>query len=277
VIAQAFCVIEITRDNMLRLAQKRLIVPFAFLLMNPAMRYSMNSVLVMRGGRDCGVTQFSMENMDLAYIPDRQLWTVFFQMRHAAIVYDERCIVLMEDVMYAGYNGGETPHPIPVLGNGQKLNFRPERWGGDMIYALIGYATRARDIPHPNSVLGYFPPTIFSGRWYRASEQAMLNRRRWTYGAALYYQALYGLDRVMGVAGVDMGGLTPHRSDVLQHNILTFQDTQYNNSPDTHLLGVRVPGRGYHGDYVYPGVGSVRKGAIEALVDGGKPGFVADA
>jgi hypothetical protein len=266
---QAFCLTPITSANLQRFVDKRLVVPFGFLLVNPACRYAMDSLVVMRGGDDCGNTKFSMEDFQLAMMPDRKFWAGFYTLHHCAFVKDPRCVIVAPDVRYAGYIGGETTNPVRA----GILNPLPDSWGGDMFYFLIPYNTRPSEIPTPLSFLGYYPENMMTSRWHTADD-SVLSNTAWQYESALYYNYLHKLQNLAAAFSPES---VAFRTTRIMPNVLCFQATQYNYDPKTGQLSARVKGSGHHGDFVYEGVGRARSGQITVLREGGDAQFMVNA
>ena len=98
--------VRLTKNNLIRMSDAGLYVPFDFILCRPFMQYATSSVVMMKSGVETGETLIGQQKFEMtSNVADRTLYANYFYYGKA-VVRDEKNVVVAPDVFIQSYIKG---------------------------------------------------------------------------------------------------------------------------------------------------------------------------
>lgn len=221
-------------------------VPISFLYCRPHITYEMMMAVFLKPGREtllnCIKPGKFMMNTDAA----TQAHFGSLTMESACIPVNSRNIVVLHDIFFNGYKGGNGVVPItPEAYQGGTGQF----YGRSVIVIAVPY-----NLPNAGE------PISLAGHWSAAKYQnkGIVPDPSLHYVTAARYSSLYGFNSASrSVVSRDNYLLEANTND-LNQEMLGASHRRYN--PVTKLFDVYVAGKDYNGGNVFPGVNAVHNG-----------------
>ena len=251
---RAFCNTYISSKNLKAMAERNIIIPFGFLLTRPFQRYDMCSAILCKAGSKLGNTYMGHNDFQLTDDVIHKVHVGHYTCYTKSIVHDERQYQICENVIAAGYKGGENTRFYQE--KGELLDdIHAEAFRASIICMMIPYRTNggsdAPVVTNPLDVTGIFHPTL-----YQDSDVPEGEIEAAQYPGARYYAEFLELKK-----------LTSYASDATEHfmspfkylNTICFQNAQYMYAPEMRTFTDRIGNTGHFGN-TYNGCGRVRNG-----------------
>lgn len=249
VMARAWLLTRVTKDNMLRLDDHDVIVPFNFVLWRPHMQYRTRGIIKCAQNGGTGNLFIGNSDFSLGFETGRKMAQMHYTTHFRAVVTEPKNLYVQPDVYCQEIEGG----------------------AGCRFYDPESYA--AMDNDHlENSLICTACPiteTIFpmvmdiSGRFYTDFGTGTVPRaqfERLHYSTAARYNLLYNFLR-SNKNGTDVPHLGPGRNHV---NRICWQGHQQNMNPKSKEYSIVITGKGHwRENATYAGCAPIRNGALE--------------
>jgi hypothetical protein len=244
---ELFCTTKITRENLKRMAEHDIVVPFGFMLTRPFERYDMCSAILCKSGTQLGNTY--MGHNDFQLTDD-----VIHKFYSKSIIHDEKQYQIAENVFGAGYKGGENTRFYQDKAELMD-DIHAEAFRASIICMLLPYRTnqggRAPRIENPIDITGKLHPTLYAETDIPEGEVDSAQ-----YPGGRYYAEVLELKK-----------FTAYASDATEHfmspfkylNTVCFQGAQFMYNHNQGGFTDKIKNTGHWGN-VYNGVKKVRNG-----------------
>lgn len=247
--ARAWLLTRVTKDNMLRLDDNDVIVPFNFVIWRPHMQYRTRGIIKCAQNGGTGNLFIGNSSFNIGYETGRKMAQMHYTTHFRAVVTEPKNLYVQPDVYCQEIEGG----------------------AGCRFYDPESYA--AMDNDHlENSLICTACPiteTIFpmamdiSGRFYTDFGTGTVPRaqfERLHYSTAARYNLLYNFLR-SNKNGTDVPHLGPGRNHV---NRICWQGHQQNMNPKSKEYSIVITGKGHwRENATYAGCAPIRNGALE--------------
>ena len=249
-----FCRTIISSGNLAQFAELNIIIPFGFLLCRPFQRYDMCSAILCKAGSQLGNTYMGHNDFQLTDDIIHKVHVGHYTFYSKSIIHDERQYQICENVIGAGYKGGENTRFYQE--KGELLDdVHAEAFRASILCMMIPYRTNggsdAPSISNPLDVTGRLHPTLYADTDVPEGEIDAAQ-----YPGARYYAEFLELKK-----------LTSYASDATEHfmspfkylNTICFQNAQFMYNPETRGFTDKLANSG-HWSNTYNGCGKVRNG-----------------
>lgn len=235
-------------------AEHNIIVPFGFLLVRPFERYDMCSAILCKAGNGLGNTYMGHNDFQLTDDIIHKVHVGHYTFYSKSIIHDERQYQICENVIGAGYKGGENTRFYKSKGD-LLDDIHAESFRASILCMMIPYRTNggstAPTLSNPLDVTGSLHPTLYADTDIPEGE---IDEAQ--YPGARYYAEYLELKK-----------LTSYASDATEHfmspfkylNTVAFQGAQYMYNPESRSFTDRIANTGHWGN-VYNGCAKVRNG-----------------
>lgn len=249
IMARAWLFTRVTKDNMLRLDEHDVLVPFNFVIWRPHMQYRTRGIIKCAQNGGTGNLFIGNSSFNLGFETGRKMAQMHYTTHFRAVVTEPKNLYVQPDVYCQEIEGG----------------------AGCRFYDPETYA--AMDNDHlENSLICTACPiteTIFpmamdiSGRFYTDFGTGTVPRaqfERLHYSTAARYNLLYNFLR-SNKNGTDVPHLGPGRNHV---NRICWQGHQQNMNPKSKEYSIVITGKGHwRENATYAGCAPIRNGALE--------------
>jgi len=234
--------------------EHNIIVPFGFLLTRPFERYDMCSAILCKAGNGLGNTYMGHNDFQLTDDIIHKVHVGHYTFYSKSIIHDERQYQICENVIGAGYKGGENTRFYKEKGD-LLDDIHAESFRASILCMMIPYRTNggsdAPTLSNPLDVTGSLHPTLYADTDIPEGE---IDEAQ--YPGARYYAEFLELKK-----------LTSYASDATEHfmspfkylNTIAFQGAQFMYNPESRSFTDRIANTGHWGN-VYNGCAKVRNG-----------------
>ena len=251
---QAFMRTKITRDNLKRMAEHDIIVPFGFMLTRPFERYDMCSAILCKSGTQLGNTYMGHNDFQLTDDVIHKVHVGHYTFYSKSIIHDEKQYQIAENVFGAGYKGGENTRFYQDKAELMD-DIHAEAFRASIICMLLPYRTnqggRAPRIENPIDITGKLHPTLYAETDIPEGEVDSAQ-----YPGGRYYAEVLELKKLSAYAS----DATEHFMSPFKYlNTVCFQGAQFMYNNNSGGFTDKIKNTGHWGN-VYNGVKKVRNG-----------------
>jgi hypothetical protein len=249
--AQWFLMLVATNDNLIKLVEKDVWIPFNVVLFRPNMTYDMCSAIMMKGGMETGMTAVGHNDFQLGDDVAAKMHYGHYTFKSKAFVQQPRNIIIAENIFAQGYKHGT---------NGcnwvekSYLYNHDENDTGCLHAWIVPYGETSTVYPNPISMTGSFG----------TSQKAAIE------GAGHFHDAWAMKPDVARRADAFE---TPDSPEFLENlntlNVVCYQGHQFSYNRKTFAHDRVTRNTGHWGPNVYPGCAAVRAGEAQHFRDMG--------
>ena len=249
-----FMTTKITRENLKKMAEHDIIVPFGFMLTRPFERYDMCSAILCKSGTQLGNTYMGHNDFQLTDDVIHKVHVGHYTFYSKSIIHDEKQYQIAENVFGAGYKGGENTRFYQDKAELMD-DIHAEAFRASIICMLLPYRTnqggRAPRIENPIDITGKLHPTLYAETDIPEGEVDSAQ-----YPGGRYYAEVLELKKLSAYAS----DATEHFMSPFKYlNTVCFQGAQFMYNQNSGGFTDKIKNTGHWGN-VYNGVKKVRNG-----------------
>ena len=251
---ELFCTTPITKENLKRMAEHDIVVPFGFMLTRPFERYDMCSAILCKSGTQLGNTYMGHNDFQLTDDVIHKVHVGHYTFYSKSIIHDEKQYQIAENVFGAGYKGGENTRFYQDKAELMD-DIHAEAFRASIICMLLPYRTnqggRAPRIENPIDITGKLHPTLYAETDIPEGEVDSAQ-----YPGGRYYAEVLELKKLSAYAS----DATEHFMSPFKYlNTVCFQGAQFMYNHNQGGFTDKIKNTGHWGN-VYNGVKKVRNG-----------------
>ena len=245
---------KITKENLKRMAEHDIVVPFGFMLTRPFERYDMCSAILCKSGTQLGNTYMGHNDFQLTDDVIHKVHVGHYTFYSKSIIHDEKQYQIAENVFGAGYKGGENTRFYQDKAELMD-DIHAEAFRASIICMLLPYRTnqggRAPRIENPIDITGKLHPTLYAETDIPEGEVDSAQ-----YPGGRYYAEVLELKKLSAYAS----DATEHFMSPFKYlNTVCFQGAQFMYNNNSGGFTDKIKNTGHWGN-VYNGVKKVRNG-----------------
>ena len=246
--------IEITRDNLLALCRRNVMVPMNFLIFRPHMQFATRAIIKCKQNGGSMYTFMGNEDFQIAHEAGRKMAMMHFTLYFRCVVHDARNVYVQPDVYIQEREGGCGTRFWTV--DDYNRHYNPENLIASLFAIAIPY--RERNFPNPMSATGVWETE------YNQGIQNLRNQKHFLhYSTAQFYagESMYKWNK-----DARTGLSVPHLMRGRTHrNLIMYQGHQQNYNIKRGDHSRITPNKGHLSKNIYAGCADIFNGALDVL------------
>ena len=272
---KAFLMSPLSKDSLVRMIDRDVVVPFDFVLSRPFIQHEMSSMIMTVAGQETGATFFGHSDFQLADDVTSKVHYGNFTFYSKALVTNPKNVHVVDGVYAQAYVKGNDCRFFEnaETRDGKEADFNPHLPNNydKSMFSMMVPCRRAADLPNPLDLGGsYAKPDTSNGTHSYTLSQHMEEQEKKMGELFGFYNELWRFDQYAYSNGFSSPGVFEPGMRA-RANTLCYQGHQFSWARTGSGLdgaggytNVRA-NTGHFGPDVYPGCGQVRRGHAKVL------------